>query len=762
MRLRIPNMNWCIFGSEAREGMTLETMWSSTRQFACLVLLISGAASVLTGCSLSRLIPDGKHDTKKSYHTDQALNIQYPDVRQCETPTLLKAQQTTTPLAMQDPADLPSVDLSLQDAINLAVTSSPVLRTVGASPDARVAVQGVATVYDPAITASSPLLGTEAALSAFDAQYAQQLFWSSTDRPNNLAPNGITSEFTPAVSLAKNAAFNAELSKTTATGGTYALRHIVNYSRNNQPFRAFTSAFDGWVEAEWRQPLAQGAGVTYNRIAGPGAVPGQYNGVLIARVNEDVSLVDFESSVIQLVADVEKSYWDLVTAYRRLDAAVRGRELARRTWEYNKKRLEVGAGRLDDEAQARSQYYNFEAQVQAALAGDNGLYKVEQDLRYMVGMVATDGRLLRPTTKPIDVKVTFDWESALAQALQRRAEIRRQKFQVKRRDMELVAARLNYKPRFDFVSQYRWYGLGNHLIGNKDTALDNMYGEITGGNYQEWRAGVDLRFPVGLRAAGLAIANAKLNVKRERAILAETEYLISHNLSDAARRVTITHELLETNYDRLLADLNQVDVLDARYRIGADNIRDLLLAQRQLVNSATEFYSSLSQYNLAIRDFHREKGSLLAYNNVQLAEGPWAKGAKYDAYRAGRFLRPSPLPGAKEVAVPVTSRPFDPSAVQDTSGPGLSMSDDQIQDDLQGEGGSSEQIEKPGKEVPEQPGKEVPEQPGKEVPEQNEQKSNVQGDSEGQQANPTGIEPAESGAGKEASLPTLPEPLNGG
>jgi hypothetical protein len=241
--------------------------------------------------------------------------------------------------------------------------------------------------------------------------------------------------------------------------------------------------------------------------------------------------------------------------------------------------------------------------------------------------------------------------------------------------MELVAARLNYKPRIDLVSQYRWYGLGNHLIGNKDSALDNMYGEITGGNYQEWQTGVDLRFPVGLRAAGLAIANAKLNVKRERAVLAETEFLISHNLSDAARQITITHELLETNYDRLLADLNQVDVLDARYRIGSDNIRDLLLAQRQLVNSATEFYSSLSQYNLAIRDFHREKGSLLAYNNVQLAEGPWAKGAKYDAYRTGRFLRPSLWPGAKNIALPVTNGPFDPSAVQNSSAPDVPPSE---------------------------------------------------------------------------------------
>ena len=156
-------------------------------------------------------------------------------------------------------------------------------------------------------------------------------------------------------------------------------------------------------------------------------------------------------------------------------------------------------------------------------------------------------------------------------------------------------------------------------------------------------------------------------MKRERAILVETEFLISHNLSNAARQVSTTHELLETNYDRLIADLNQVDVLDARYRIGSDNIRDLLLAQRQLVNSATEFYGSLSRYNLAIRDFHREKGSLLAYNNVQLAEGPWAKGAEYDAYRTGRFLRPSILPGMKKSPAPLTSGPFNPSAINSSS-----------------------------------------------------------------------------------------------
>ena len=219
-------------------------------RFAAIFILILLAVSTIAGCSIARLIPDGKYDTKTSYHADHGLSIQYPEVTQCETPPLLKAQQTTLPLTMQDPADLPTVELSLQEAVNLAVTLSPVLRTVGASQDVRVAVQGTATIYDPAITASSPQFGSEAALSAFDAQYAQQLFWSSVDRPNNVAPGGVTSAFTPSVSLGKNASFSAELSKTTATGGSYALRHIVNYSRNNQPFRAFPSAFDGWVEAE--------------------------------------------------------------------------------------------------------------------------------------------------------------------------------------------------------------------------------------------------------------------------------------------------------------------------------------------------------------------------------------------------------------------------------------------------------------------------------------------------------------------------------
>lgn len=636
-------------------------------------LLIGGQLLQLGGCSLFRQLPPGPHDTTESYYATEALRIEYPEVAEIASAPGEAARSSSAPLALEDPADLPALEMQLEDAIRRAVQQSPVLRSLGGA--IVTTPQFSATVYDPALAHADPFGGVEAALSAFDAQYTQSLFFNRLDTPRNLQPPPPGSpfeQFFVGTEAAMRSDFSGELSKTTATGAQFTLRHVVGYDQDKPPFvlsRLFRSAFQGFIEAEYRQPLGQGAGTTFNRIAGPTTVPGQYNGVLIARVNEDVALAEFEAAVVQLVADVEQAYWDLWAAYRVLEAVAKGRESALQTFQFQQVRLEVGAGRLDEEAQARSQFYEFETQLQNALGGPNGLYSIEQRLRYLIGMPAGDGTLIRPSSDPTDTKVVFEWESALAQALDRRVEIRRQRFNVKRREMELVAARLNRRPRLDLVSAYSWIGLGDNLIGRTDAGqFDNFYGTITDGDFQQWRSGVELTFPVGLRAAGVAIAHARLNLSRERALLAETELRVSHDLAEAARRITLTHELLETNYNRYLADIRQADVLRRRYLDGADNINFLLQAQRQVVISEVEFYRALSNYNLALRDLHQQKGSLLAYSQVYLAEGPWAAGAARDAYDTGRFLTPRRSPEKVRAPVPVTSGPFDPSDVQRTTG----------------------------------------------------------------------------------------------
>ena len=71
-------------------------------------------------------------------------------------------------------------------------------------------------------------------------------------------------------------------------------------------------------------------------------MPGNYNGVLIARIRSDISLADFETAVRNLVRDVENNYWELYYAYRDLDTKLTARDAARETWENRKLRLENG------------------------------------------------------------------------------------------------------------------------------------------------------------------------------------------------------------------------------------------------------------------------------------------------------------------------------------------------------------------------------------------------------------------------------------
>lgn len=630
---------------------------------AALTMVTTVPASV--GCSVWDRIGPGPHDTTTSYHRGVGLSIEYPEVAECASAASVAAEAANEPHSLEDPSKLPTLDLSLEQAVAMAMQNSPVIRAlpIGAS----FSTQNAATVFDPARVASSQQ-GTEAALATYDAQYSNTLNWSKIDRPNNFRPPfpGF-----PSATDTSAAEFQSQLQKRTAQGSTFSLRNVVNYQHFNvnAENQIFPSSFSGWMEAEWRQPILRGSGLQYNRIVGSSQTPGVYNGVLIARVNEDVALADFEESVTKLVADVEQAYWDLSTAYRLLEANIKGRESALRTYQYQKVRLDVGAGRQDEEAQAQSQYYQFEANVQSQLGGPNGLYATEQRLRYLLGMPASDGKIIKPTTDPLDSKVVFDWNSTLTQALDRRVEIRRQRFQVKRRELELYASRLNKRPQLDFVGLYRYQGLGDHLIGDNSNGFsDGLFTSIKDGRYQEWQAGVEFTLPVGLRQASVAIANAKLQLQRERAVLAEVELRISHDLTEAARSTEVTFQLVETNYNRYQADLRQVEVLVRRYLDGTDNINFLLQAQRSVVQSEIAFYQSLANYNIAIRDLHWEKGSLLAYNQVQLAEDAWAAGAQRDAYEKGLFLTPRNNPSEVTITPPVTRRSFDPSEIQNSSG----------------------------------------------------------------------------------------------
>lgn len=615
-----------------------------SRQCLLLAAAVVAAVVVLSGCQPQQpfyFFEDGD----LSHYLGVATEIEYPDLEQ---ESLSEVDGALRPFSLENSEPKEIWDLTLEEAIHHGLANSKVMRSLGGMtlqmPDSLMRTpELISTVYDPAVVETDPRFGVEAALAAFDARFTSSLLWEKNDTPRNvgvlpgIGTPGFGEFFVP-VFTQDLGSFQAQLSKTAATGGTWSIRHNVRYDQS-PGFRRYPSDWNVNVEAEFRQPLLQGAGVQFNRIAGPNAVPGLNNGVMIARINTDIALADFEAGVRNLVSDVENAYWQLYYAYRHLDVIVAGRDYALGQWRKIQIELNVGTKAPYDEAQARDEYLSYRSLLEEAL---NSMYAAESNLRYMMGLAATDGRLIRPAAKPEIAKVTFDWNQILAEALARSVELREQKWKVKQRELELIAAKNYLLPRLDAVGRYRWLGLGDDLIqasggtGDPTQIGSNAYESMLGGDYQEWHFGLELGIPLGFRREMAGVRHAQLRLARERVRLQEQELELSHQLAFAIRELEARHVLTQTNFNRRVAAKKQVEVMQISYDEGQITFDRVLEARRRLALAEDNYYRSLVDYNKAIAQVHFRKGSLLEYNAIYLSEGPWPGKAYFDARRRAR------------------------------------------------------------------------------------------------------------------------------
>ena len=607
--------------------------------FAALAVLMAGCSAA------SHTIGDsGMH-----HYVDMSTRIELPDVNPSYDDRMAEIAATPPPITLNSQTPTEFWDLSLQETVQLALRNSEVLRDLGGA--ILQAPESVRTIHEPALRETDPRFGVEGALSAFDAAWGTSLYFSKNDRVlNNLILGGGTRMLQQDLTN-----YSSEISKRSAIGTRMAARHNIEYDFNNAPGNNTPNLpWSTNFELEARQPLLQGAGVDFNRIAGPNATPGVYNGVLIARINTDISLTDFETSVRDFVSDVETAYWELYFAYRDLDAKLAARDRALAAWrDYESLRFTGRRGsELGKEARAREQYFRLAAEAQNALSGRlqetsrsiafrgvGGIYHNERRLRALLGVAINDARLIRPSTEPTMADVRFAWEDVLSEGLIRRVELRRQQWKIKRDELELLAAKNHLLPQLDLFGRYRWRGLGQDLIEPNGTGrppFNDAFQNLFDGNYQEWQLGVELAMPVGFRQANAGVRNAELQLTRDKAVLEAQQRQVTLEISNAVSEKERAYVLAQTHLNRRVAAIEQLKALESARGDVEDSqtvqLLDFLLeSQRRLAEADIDYHRSLVEYAMAIKLVHQAKGSLLDYNEVYLSEGLWPDKAYHDA-----------------------------------------------------------------------------------------------------------------------------------
>ena len=617
-----------------------------------IALTIAFPGAMVLGCATSQRT-NPTFETACTPCQDALQEIEKPEL-QCDAGTDGTEFLSEPPVSIDSFSEVEPWDLSLDQCVEMALANSKVMQKLGGVVVS--APEAARTLFDQAIQETG-IGSVENALSAFDAQVASSIFYNRSEREfNNLFIGGGTPQLTSNTSR-----FSTELSKQSATGARFAARTIIDYNRNSSPANLFGSTYDAVNQLEFRQPLLRGRGTAINRIAGPNALVGQYNGVLIRRINSDISLSDFQSAVRDLVRDVENNYWELYFAYRDLDTKLAARESSRETWENRKLRFESGLGRPDDEAQARAQYFNFNAQAKNALAGSvngqPGVLGAERNLRRLMGISTVERRLIRPTTDPVMAPVSYDWHQSQQAALENRIELNRQKWTIRRRELELLAAKQLNKWQFDVVGQYGFRGFGDNLIGSRGRDNGSAFTELFEGNLDEWQLGVELGGSIGNRAGHVAIRNAELNLVRERAILKEQQRQIIHDLSAAWTEVDRALENMKTTFNSRIAAFDELEPKRKRVEEGQDQVFFLLDAQQRTATAESAVHRAVADYNLAIANYAYTSGNMLSRFNISLTEGPWNQTARDNAVSKAAYWKNQSRPRRANDLPPLSSGP---------------------------------------------------------------------------------------------------------
>ncbi|MED5447247.1 MAG: TolC family protein [Planctomycetota bacterium] len=615
-----------------------------------------------------------------SHYRDVATRIVDPSSDDDRTETSRRAEMAAEPRRLSQPGQQEIWDLSLQETMKIGLQNSEIIRESGTflSPSNRLLnnPEFAASVFNPAIQETNVQFGqrgVEAASADFDATFSSSMTWggsSSIQRINNL---GLSAGDTLEEDTGR---FRASLSKITGAGTQMSLSHNWDYSANNQPFNMFPSSFFGTAQSptlglQMRHPLLAGAGTEYTQIAGPrlgrfgGAtsIVGVNQGVVISRINSDITLTDFEVAIRNLVKDIEDQYWDLHLAYRVYHTQKVALDSSEQTW-----RMVQGDPRRPaaEKAQARDNYFEIKGQTESARAD---LYSAESRLRRLIGLPVNDGRIIRPSDEPITAQFTPDWKSSLVDALTRRVELRRQKWSIKSLQLQLTAAESLTRPQLDVVLGYNVNGFGDDLLGQTNRPHRNAYRSLADGNFTGWEAGVQFNMPLGMRTAQAQVRNLELRLAKARKALDEQEVEISHELAAAFQALDRAWATAQIGFNRRKAATESVRAYQAEYENGRTSADLLLRAQVSLAQAEIAYFSSLVEYNKAISELQYRKGASLEHNSVQLAEGPWNNQAAYrDALRRAEarshgsrskliHAEPEPFVEPFEQAVPKLEEP---------------------------------------------------------------------------------------------------------
>jgi outer membrane protein len=382
--------------------------------------------------------------------------------------------------------------------------------------------------------------------------------------------------------------------------------------------------------------------------------------IKIAKKRLDLSDSQFRQRAIEIVAKVERAYWDLVFALRDEEIKRESVELARAQLAHNQRLVEQGALAPADAISTRVE---VERRTDEAEAAVETIQRAENALKALtLAPNASEmwGAALAPVEKPeLDSSAPMPFDDALKIAFKNRPEMEQYRLRGELNNIDVDYLRNQTKPRIDLIASYGTFGLAgkerrdlNPISASQEQLFARInrlsqiaglpvlpsfpagatpekfvggYGQSLGNlfrnDYRAWRVGVNIELSLGNRTAKARLGHALVEGKQIDAQRQRAEQMIEVEVRNALQAVETARRRVEAaKNSRVNAELQHSS---ERRKFDAGQSTNFFVLDRQNALSAARGreLKALTDYNKAVSELQHALSTTLTNNNVAVA-GP--------------------------------------------------------------------------------------------------------------------------------------------
>ncbi|HEY0404514.1 MAG TPA: TolC family protein [Pyrinomonadaceae bacterium] len=490
----------------------------------------------------------------------------------------------------------------------------------------------------------------QAARGVYDPVISSESYYESRTTPTSSTLGGATNgsvKQTDATGALRFGGF------TPFAGGSYQLDFSSTRLTTNNQNVTLNPQFPTALTFTYVQPLWRGLRFDNNRRA-----------IEIAKKNLSLTDAQFRQRAIEVIAQVEQAYWDLVFALRNLQVQIDAVKQARVQVESNQRLVSKGVLAPIDIIAANTQVTTFEQNVYTA---QESVTRAENTLKTLILPDRTAALWSRPLTpvSPVSLEAPrVPLEQAVSAALSNRPELAQLQTNAEINNIDTRYYRDLTKPQVDLVGTYTAVGLAGsptaaasggstsassnallrarvnelstlaglppldpattgggsvnpNLVGGYTQSLSNLLGQ----DFPTYRAGVRVSLPLRNRTAEANLGRSLAEGSSIRNQRAQAEQLIEADVRNASQALRSAEARLASAAATRSSTEQQYESEQRQFRAGTSTVFLVLQRQNELLAARGRELQAQTDLNKAITEFQRATGNTLQANNVSLRTG---------------------------------------------------------------------------------------------------------------------------------------------